>query len=126
MQLVTFVKRSEISEQLLFGSLFYESLNLLLKIFDDWIRHHGSGLHGRGLNTFLDAHVLHAHLVNVIDHAEFNLLKRQQVISHFISELLSVQICSFVKWHDTVEVQSNTEVYLYFVSIFINPVITGF
>jgi len=30
----------------------------------------------------------------------------------------------FVKWYDTVEVQSNTEVYSSFVAIYINPVIT--
>ncbi len=39
---------------------------------------------------------------------------------------MNVLQLSFVKLYGTVEVQLNTEVYSYFGSIIINPVITGF
>ncbi len=58
---------------LLFGSFFDKPLNLLLEIFDNWIRHHGSGPDGRGPNALLHADVLHAHVVNVLNDAELNL-----------------------------------------------------
>ncbi len=66
---------------LLFGSFFDKSLNLLLEIFDNWIRHHGSGLDSRGPNALLHADVLHAHVVNVLNDAELNLLTGSKDLS---------------------------------------------
>ena len=80
------------SLSLLFGSFFNKFLNFLLKISDDRVRHHRPGLHGRGLDALLHADVLHPHVVNVLDNAQFNLKNIPVVLLNLVVLVILVLV----------------------------------